>query len=349
MLPQATADLYVDQQRRIVSALLLTRREWSKMGTDFDASWATVGPRVTLLTASAQLGAARAGALMVPAVLDELGQSVDPVGEVRPEGFAGVASDGRPLDTLLDGAVVRSKESVKQGASPADALLKGGQWLDMAVHTMIADAGREAAGVAIAARPQVGWVRMVNPPCCSRCAILSGKWFKWNQGFIRHPRCDCYHIPAPEHTGELGWAPDDLIKEGKVTGVTKAGQQAIEDGADAIAVINATGRHVFDPTTGKYRRTQSGMFTTEGTTRRGYASYIKRELAKQRGEIAKETATKVGQRGYIKQYKVRRTGPRPTPAAIYKYATSREDAIQLLAANGYIVGGSIRDVAARAL
>lgn len=336
MLPQATADLYVDQQRRIVSALLLTRREWSKMGVDFDASWATVGPRVTLLTASAQLGAARAGALMVPAVLDELGQSVDPVGEVRPEGFAGVASDGRPLDTLLDGAVVRSKESVKQGASPADALTKGGQWLDMAVHTMIADAGREAAGVGIAARPQVGWVRMVNPPCCSRCAILSGKWFKWNRGFPRHPRCDCYHIPAREHTGELGWAPDDLIKEGKVTGVTKAEQQAISDGADAIAVINA-------------RRGARGMFTTEGTTRRGYASYIKRELAKQRGEIAKETATKVGQRGYIKNYSVRRTGARPTPAAIYKYATSREDAIRLLAANGYIVGGSITDIAKLAL
>ena len=144
MLPQATADLYVDQQRRIVSALLLTRREWSKMDpANFDASWAGIGPRVTLLTASAQLGAARAGALMVPAVLDELGQSVTPVADVRPEGFAGIASDGRPLDSLLDGAVVRSKESVAGGASPADALTRGGQWLDMVVHTMIADAGRD--------------------------------------------------------------------------------------------------------------------------------------------------------------------------------------------------------------
>jgi len=337
MLPQATADLYRDQQRRVVSALLLTRREWSKMDpANFDASWAQLRPRVSLLTASAQLGAARAGALMVPAALDELGQSVDPVADVRPEGFAGVASDGRPLDSLLDGAVVRSKQGVAGGSSPQDALVKGGKWLDMVVHTMVADAGREAAGVAIAARPQIGWVRMVNPPCCSRCAILSGKWFRYNQGFQRHPRCDCYHIPAREHTGELGWAPDDLIKEGKVTGVTKAEQQAISDGADAIAVINA-------------RRGAQGMWTTEGTTRRGYASYVKRELAKQRGEIAKETAAKVGRRGYIKQYKVRRTGPRPTPATIYKYATSREDAIRLLAANGYIVSGSIRDVAALAL
>jgi len=335
MLPQATADLYRVQQRRTLAALGLARREWAKMGADFDASWSEIGPRVVLLTASAQLGAARAGALSVPAVLSELGQSVEPLAEVDPSGFAGVASDGRPLDSLLQGAVFRSKQGVAGGDSPQDALLKGGTWLDMAVHTMIADAGREAAGVAIAARPQVGWVRMVNPPCCSRCAILSGKWFKWNQGFHRHPRCDCYHIPAAEHTGELGWAPDDLIKEGKVTGVTKAEQQAIEDGADAIAVLNA-------------RRGAQGMWTTEGTTRRGYASYIKRELAKQRGEIAKETATRVGKRGYVKDYVVRRTGPRPTPAAIYKYATSREDAIKLLAANGYIVG-DIRTVAAAAL
>ena len=34
---------------------------------------------------------------------------------------------------------------------------------------------------------------------------------------------------------------------------------------------------------------------------------------------------------------MRRTGPRPTPEAIYKFAPSREEAIKLLAANGYIV------------
>lgn len=349
MLPQAASEHYLAQQRLTAATLALTRREWAAMGAEFDASWATIGPRITLLTASAQLGAARGGAAYVRLTLAELGQSVDPQGEVDPRAFAGIASDGRPLGTLLDTAVIRAKQASQgviftednvttytRGATTQEALRIGGSWLDMAVHTAVADASRGAAGVAIAARPKVGWIRMVNPPCCSRCAVLSGKWFKWNQGFRRHPKCDCYHIPAREMTGELGFAPEDLILEGKVTGITKAEQQAIGDGADAIAVINA-------------RRGAQGMFTNEGTTRRGYASYIKRELAKQRGTVAKETTTMVGRRGFIKNYPVRRTGLRPTPEAIYKYAASREEALKLLAQNGYFVGGSIRDIAASAL
>lgn len=349
VLPSSAAEHYATQQRLQLATIGLVRREWATMGAEFDASWSTVGPRITLLTASAQLGAARSGAAYVPKVLAELGQSVDPMGEVDPRGFVGIASDGRPLDSLLSEAVIASKvakqTTVSRGqdmtttysrVSDTDALAVGGRWLDMAVQTMVADAARGAAGIAIAARPKVGWIRMLNTPSCSRCAILSGKWFKWNAGFKRHPRCDCYHIPAREDTGELGFAPDDLILEGKITGITKAEQQAIGDGADAIAVLNA-------------RRGAQGMFTTEGTTRRGYASYIKREIAKQRGEIAKETVTNAGRRGFIANYPVRRTGLRPTPAAIYKYSDSREEAIKLLYANGYIVGGSIRDIAASAL
>ena len=53
--------------------------------------------------------------------------------------------------------------------------------------------------------------------------------------------------------------------------------------------------------------------------------------------MARETATSAGRRGYVKNYVVRRTGPRPTPEAIYKFASSREEAVRLLAANGYIV------------
>jgi len=174
-------------------------------------------------------------------------------------------------------------------------------------------------------------------------------------------------------TGDIGFAPDDLILDGKVTGVTKAEQQAIGDGADAIAVLNSRrGEQFIGETKTWVKRMQvtkkdgsvvwedrvvnvthrtkvDGMFTTEGTTRRGYASYIKREIAKQRGAIAKETVTNAGRHGFIANYPVRRTGLRPTPAAIYKYAASREEAIKLLYANGYIVGGSIRDIAAMAL
>jgi len=187
MLPQATAEHYAQQQRLVVATLGLTRDVWAGMGPDFDASWATVGPRVLLLTASAQLGAARSGAAYVPDTLAELGTPVDPVGEVVPAAFAGVASDGRPLGSLLGESVIQAKSARANGFGVEQALAVGGRALDMYVHTQVADAARGAASVGITARPRVGWVRMVNPPCCGRCAVLAGRWYRWSAGFARHP------------------------------------------------------------------------------------------------------------------------------------------------------------------
>lgn len=337
MLPQAVSDHYGAQQRLIVATLGLIRREWAAMGEDFDASWSKIGPRLLLLTASAQLGAARAGASYVPRSLVEVGQSTDPLGEVDPGGFSGWASDGRALDSLLYGSVITAKVQVRRGAPPIQALAVAGRWLDMAVHTQVVDAGRQAASVAIAARPKVGWLRMVNAPCCSRCAILAGKWFRWNQGFRRHPRCDCVHVPAAEDSpGNLGTDPAALFASGQVRGATKAELEAIQHGANPSQVINA-----------RRGMTVDGLYTSEGTTRRGYASYVRREIDRQRGQLTRETATNIGSRGAVKNYTLRRVGPRPTPEAIMRYATSREDAMKLLAANGYVIG-DIRAVAASA-
>jgi hypothetical protein len=321
MLPQAVSDHYRAQQRLTVATLALTRREWATMGDDFDSSWARVGPRLALLTASAQVGAARSGASYIPASLAETGAAIEPVGTVVPEALAGIASDGRPLDTLLYGAVVRAREADVD--SLAERLTIGGAWLDMAVHTTLADTARQAASVAIAARPKTGWIRMVNPPCCKRCAVQAGRIFKWNQGFQRHPRCDCRHIPYAESDP---FDPGINIGPQDVKDLTIAQRRAISDGADMNQVINSD-----------RGRSANRLYTTEGTTRSGWASHVRRELAKQRGEVATETATNAGRRGAVQNYIVRRTGPRPTPEAIYKFADSREEAIKLLAANGYIV------------
>ena len=319
MLPQAVSEHYVAQQRLVLSTLALTRREWATMGDDLDAGWSRIGPRLTYLVASAQLGAARDGAAYVSAALGS--SDTGAVGEVVPEAFAGQASDGRPLDSLLYGSVVNARAA---DANSLEQRLKvGGSWLDMAVQTQVADAARQAAGVGITARPKTGWIRMVNPPCCQRCAVLAGKLFRWNQGFQRHPRCDCRHIP---HAESDPFDPGIFIAPDDVKDLTKVQRQAIGDGADMNQVINS-----------RRGRSANGMYTTEGTTRHGWASHVKRELAKQRGEIAKEAATAAGRRGYIKNYSVRRVGPRPTPEGIYKYADSREEAVRLLAANGYIV------------
>ena len=178
----------------------------------------------------------------------------------------------------------------------------------MMVLTEIADAGRGAAGVQIAARPRVGYVRMLNPPSCSRCVILAGRFYRWNQGFLRHPRCDCTHVPTMVTDQAEAFAHgliDDpyeafeRMSEAEQNRVfTNAGAQAIRDGADMYQVVNAR-RGM------KYR----GAFTTEGTSKHGWAGQILRK----------------GQK-------------RMTPETIYRLNPSREQAVEALRAQGYITG-----------
>lgn len=193
MLPQAVSDYRRSQQRLVVATLGLVRREWRAMGDDLDASWARVGPRVALLTASAQLGAATAGDAYVADALEAQGQSVEPVAQVNPRALVGVASDGRSLEQLLYSAVVHAR-TAKVDTLP-QRLDVGRMWLDRIVHTQVADAGRDAAKVAVTMRPRVKWVRIVTPPCCQRCAILSGRVYEFSHGFQRHPQCDCTMLP----------------------------------------------------------------------------------------------------------------------------------------------------------
>lgn len=247
-LPQAVSEHYQAQQRLILATLGMTRREWSRVNlNDIDASWSKVAPRLNLLTSAAQLGSARNGAAYVGRALSEVGQDVAPLAAVNPAAFAGVASDGRRLESLLEGAKIHAKQ--------AQSLEAGGKWLDMAIHTQIADAGRGAASVAILARPGIGYVRMVNPPCCSRCAVLAGKWFRSNHGFQRHPRCDCTHIPTGQDAADQFTSEPHL---NQIRGLSAGERKALEQGADLGQVVNA-------------RRGASGMTTTEGTSRTGMA------------------------------------------------------------------------------
>lgn len=315
---------YRRQQRISATGLVAARRQWKR------------NPRTVAATVAAfQILAARDAAAAVPLMLEEQDISAEPVAEVDPLSVAGVASDGRPLDTLLDQA-----ETDYQ--------------LGLMVATQIQDAARVASSLAIASRPGVtGWVRMMNPPSCSRCAVLAGKWFKWNQGFERHPKCDCRHIPAQEadysdvrlsgdkwfHTlptaDELGAKyPNLTVKMRNEAGIysqedifTKAGAQAIRDGADLNQVVNAR--------RGMQRAQLFGRdaFTTlEGTTKRGL--YGTSEAAKAAGYAGRN----VGQRGAVKNYMERRTRrARLMPETIYQIADDRADAIRLLKSYGYLI------------
>lgn len=311
--------------------LLLVRRQWDRMASLDD--WPTIAARVTLLTAAGQAAAARRAAEWTMATLADL-RAPEPVAMVNPAAFVGVASDGRPLDSLLYSSVVHARNTY---ADPVLQMESGRKWASMLARTMVADAGRGAAQVAITATPRAGYLRFVSPPCCQSCAALAGKWFAHNIGFERHPSCDCTHAPAMD-AGNPPEGYTGFPEPSDINDLTEAQRKALEDGADTRSVINAY--------RGATPSQRSKMFTTtEGTTKRGWAAYVQREAARQRGEVVEfMNSTKTGRRGYIAQYRVRRTAPRLTPEAIYKNAQNREEAVRLLARNGYL-SGSLQDVA----
>jgi hypothetical protein len=310
LLPQPTADHYRRQQALATRTIVMSRRVWSQ-ARNYDVSWPVIGSRLAVLLAAAQMSAARSSAEYVSAALESLGVEVEPQAAVVTSAFVGVASDGRPLDTLLYGAVTTAKRAVARGLPAEDAHAAGGRWLDMVVQTQVADAERAATGVQIAVRPGVGWVRMVNVPSCARCVVLAGRFYRWNRGFQRHPSCDCRHIPATEAVADdVRIDPRRMISAGNVTGLSEADRRAIvEDGADVFQVVNARRGMQTASTFGRRLKV-----TNEGVTRRGAAG---RRLAEQGGTYQRT--------------------PRLRPEAIYQLAgDNRTEAIRLLRRFGYL-------------
>lgn len=272
MLPQATADLYRADQRRVAEVLTLVRGQWAQMGEDLDAGWRQVAPRLVAYTSAAMVGAARDGAASVPAALAETGFDVPPDAEVEPRAFGRTASDGRSLAGLLYGGVVAARTAT--AGSLSERLSVGQRFLDTAIHTQVVDAARLSSQAAITARPAVGWVRMVNLPCCQDCAALAGKWFRHSASFDRHPRCDCIGRAAHQDEAPEGYAETFTLDD--VTDLSTGQRQALENGADFGRVVNRreTRRRMASP-----GRTGPGRSLRPGSVDWIYANARDREHA----------------------------------------------------------------------
>lgn len=308
-IPPAISHHYALVRDQEARALATATRHWRKLGPNWIAdAWRERIPAVAAAITAAQRTAAASALVSGALALGQQDQWAEPDGLVNPDAFAGLAADGRNLETLLRGPAITARTLIADGVEPAQALAAGGRQLSMMVLTEVADAGRGAAGVQIAARPRVGYVRMLNPPSCSRCVVLAGRFYRWNQGFLRHPRCDCKHVPTMVTDQAEAFAHgliDDpymafeRMSEAEQNRVfTNAGAQAIRDGADMYQVVNAR-RGM------KYR----GAFTSEGTSKHGWAGQI-----------------------------LRRGQKRMTPETIYRLNPNREQAVEALRAQGYITG-----------
>jgi hypothetical protein len=246
----SAVDIAAARQRRMVALARRAAAELGRLWAGVDRaaiapSWSAAVERAAAILESAQSIAAAGAGPYLDALTAEYNVSGDAAGAVRPIGFAGVASDGRDLRSLLRQPAITALTSIGAGDSPARAMASGRFALDMIVRTQVADAVRTADGVALTARPQLpGYVRMLSLPSCSRCVLLAGRRYRWNAGFNRHPRCDCTSIPARENVaGDIRTDPKayfrSLTPAEQDRTFTAAGAQAIRDGADIGQVVNA--------------------------------------------------------------------------------------------------------------
>lgn len=285
-------------------------RSWRRVTPSaISQTWINQLPALASETAMAQREVATSALVMSAGVLEDQRSWAAPRGFLDPDSLAGFAPDGRDLETLLYSPAITAKRNIKGGMGAVPALRQAESDLLKIMVTIIADTARQAQSVMTAVRPGTGYVRVTHGGACDRCLILAGRFYRWNSGFLRHPQCDCTHVAAhmsSEQAKNLGMFEDPyeafnaLSDAEQDSRFGKARAQAIRDGADIFQVVNS-----------KRGMTPNGLFTTEGTTRRG-AAY--------RG-------LKTGQR-------------RATPELIYQWAGgSRERAHALLKEHGYILPG----------
>lgn len=113
---------------------------------------------------------------------------------------------------------------------------------DRLVASLVQDAGRAAEQVAVTVHPDIGYVRYLSPPSCSRCAVLAGRVYRYSEGFLRHPGCDCIHVPTTIANPAFLHDPVELAREGLVRGLSKADRRALDDGADFGRIVNVRSR-----------------------------------------------------------------------------------------------------------
>lgn len=292
------------------------RRLWRQVQAgNIRSSWAVQVPRLATVIAGGQLLAGQTADEYIATVLEQQEVDLGRDGVINPAGLVGVASDGRPLDTLLMQPTVTTLTAVSDGAAAEAALSQGLAALLTIVATQVEDAFRVAGTIAGATRGVQLYTRALSPPSCARCVVLLGEVSSWRTAFKRHPRCDCIQVPLGSrqdtdavtdptaYFNSLSRAEQDRI-------FTIAGAQAIRDGANLRRVVNV-------------RRRAAGLSVAD--------SIPGARRALQRVELANGLHVPVTYSGRKKDRRVQLM-----PEAIYEIARDREHALQLLASNGYI-------------
>ncbi|WP_051386166.1 hypothetical protein [Actinokineospora inagensis] len=320
-LTDPEARVYARTQLVVRGAVETAQRAWSSLAlNDLDGSWEReVRPRVVIATEEAQIDTAALAAPFVAAALAAAGAVSAPVGRLVAGAFAGHAANGLPLRVLFDQVLAWLRRALAMDMPASDARTLALSRLLTYVSTEVGDTSRAAIQAAMITEPRVvGYERVVRLPACGRCVILAGRLYRYSDGFLRHPRCDCGMRPVTREqwgNDERGNSPTALFdrmsiaEQDKAFG--KAGAAAIRAGADMARVVNARRKGAVYVAGGR-------EFTREATSVRG----VGRQLG--------DTMTRPGSR-------YRSSGiARPTAAQLVRSSHDRTELITALTKYEYI-------------
>lgn len=265
----------------VVGAVQTLWREITPNGV-ISALQGEIGRGILNAVIAGQLTAAQGAQGFVTSAMLAQGAAATSLGTLVPGALAGIASDGRPLASLLFMPAITTATALAQGLAPDAAMTRGLNQMAYLVATQITDTARTATSVAMTAHPRcVSYVRVVKLPACGRCIILAGRQYTYSEGFKRHPKCDCGMEPMSDAEWREAPSPESLVAqmspEERHKRFGAAGVEALNNGADLAQIVNAR-RGMSTTTTGK-------KVTLEGTTRRGIgAKAINSELIKTPGQ-----------------------------------------------------------------
>lgn len=152
------------------------------------------------------------------------------------------------------------------------------------VASITQETARAVQQASVAVRPEIGWVRHLTLPSCSRCAVLAGRVYRWSDGFLRHPGCDCTMTPTREGDDSMVYDLKELARSGQVAGLSKADRRALDDGAAFDKVVNVRLKKAGLTESGRVLE-RAGRLTPEGIYRMASDRAEALELLTQQGYL----------------------------------------------------------------
>ncbi|GAA4908095.1 hypothetical protein [Streptomonospora salina] len=237
------------------AALVLLLWEQINPFASIRAQWEAINDQAHSAVAEAQRDAALMALAYLQAHADACGvpDSDAPVVDVE-AAVVGRSQTGKPLTDVLRTAQVQARSLIWGGMAPDQAWQRARSTLETTVRTEVADAAREVLNTGVSLDDRItGYERLVTLPACDKCLVLAGRFYRYSDGFERHPACSgCVHVPTYHVPGwgVIGGTPSDHTPDALATSLNPAerrevfgpeGAEAIENGASVSPVVQ--GRH----------------------------------------------------------------------------------------------------------